>query len=164
MPGAILQHSPADVVGRLLADLGVGTNPESDGVWPIYDGVEPDKPDNLITVYDTKGRRYGRVQFSGEGIEAPGITFRIRSAKPRDGFLKASEISKVISEIITFNNVSIVSPESGGAIISYEVAAITQIGTILNLGRYAPTLPGVTASSSKRNIYVLNAVVSLRQL
>ena len=162
MPAGYLEHSPADVVGRLLVQLGVGSDPDIPGLtWPIFDGIEPDVPDNLITVYDTKGFQFGRNEL-GIVSEAPTITFRVRSTIPGNGFRKTSEIQKTISEFPPFTQVFVTDPVLG--VRTYEVHTIKPSTTIINLGKNAPSILGATASTSKRNIYVLNAVVVLRQI
>lgn len=162
MPAGYLEHSPADIVGRLLVQLGVGSDPDiPNQPWPIYDGIEPDIPDNLVTVYDTKGFQYPRNEL-GLVPEAPSITFRVRSTVPRVGFRKASEIQKTLNEFPAFTQVFVNDPVIG--VRTYEVRAIKLSTTIINLGKNAPSILGATASTSKRNIYVLNAVVVLRQV
>ena len=145
MPGA-LTHSPADVVSRLLVDLGVGTDPADGSAWPIFAAGEPSLPDNVITVFDTVGRQQGRTHFDGETQEHHGIQIRVRSSTHLVGFTKARAIAVVIdgqyqSQVVI------------GA-ISYVVHAITRSGDVNILGKEVP--------ATKRNLFTINALVSLR--
>ena len=165
MPAPYFQHSPADVVRHLLVNLGVGVLPSLTGDWPIYEGSEPEQPDNAITLYDQKGLTYGRVQLTGTVVDKPGVLFRVRSWNALDGFNKASEIARIIDETVTFDTLTIpVGYIPTGAIATYLVESITRIGTVHDIGKNAPATPGSTSVSSKRNIFTLNAVVSLRQI
>lgn len=148
MPGT-LTHSPGDVVRQLLIGLGLGTDPADSGLWPVFAAVEPNTPDNCITLYDTESRRHGRTQTDGEIQEHHGIQFVIRSATYASGYTKARAIAVAADETVYQNTVTI----SG---TSYTVHQISRTGDVLALGQQTP--------ESKRYLFTINAVVSLRQV
>ena len=144
--GLALSHSPADIIRYLLVDLARGSLPEDETTWPIYVSQEPDSPDSCITLYDTSGILEGRAQISGEIQEHYGIQLRVRAASPTVAYSKISELNSWIDECVRNNVVTIESSQ-------YLVYAITRKGGILSLGK--------ELSASKRNLYTVNAIVSL---
>ena len=81
-----LAHLPEDIVRYLLIDLSVGTLPSDVDDWPIYATQEPDKPDNVITVYGTEGNKHGRCigllhlpckSGNSEGVKKDVAAFRL---------------------------------------------------------------------------------------
>lgn len=143
-----MNHSPADIVRTLLIAKGVGTDPDSaNPVWPIFADREPTSPDNVITVYNTPGRYNGRV-MQGEVQGPEGIQVRIRAANSAKGWLKADEVHTMMAEGVLRDIVTI-----GAA--RYLVQAISRIGDVLPLGKESPT--------SQRNIFTINAVVTVTQ-
>ena len=144
--GEQLSHSPADIVRYLLIALARGSLPEDEAAWPIYVSQEPDTPDSCITVYDTSGILEGRAQVSGEIQEHYGIQIKVRAASTTVAYAKISEVNNWIDESVRNNLVIIDSSQ-------YLVYAITRKGGILSLGK--------ELSASKRNLYTVNAIVSL---
>lgn len=141
-------HSPADVLRRLLIQLGLGTAPETRPLesWPIYASNEPSDPDNCITVYDTAGTDDGRSMIDGELFGHYGIQVRVRSLDHATGWLKADAIQTALAETVYDNAVTI-----GGS--SYLVHSANKIGDVLALGK--------DVSDTKRSLFTLNAVLSL---
>jgi hypothetical protein len=144
---AALAHSPADIVRRLLIRLGVGTDPDDAQPWPVYASGEPSSPDSAITVYDTIGRQNGRIQTSGMQHEYHGVQVRVRAAAHTAGFAKARSIAVALDEDVYLTNVYI-----GAA--SYLVHSMMRTGDVIALGK----------SDSKRSIFTINALASLRQV
>lgn len=144
--GEQLNHSPADIVRYLLVDLARGSLPEDETDWPIFVSQEADHPDSCITLYDTSGILEGRAQISGEIQEHYGIQIRVRAANSTIAYAKISEINAWIDESVRNNLVTIEGSQ-------YLVYAITRKGGILSLGK--------EVSASKRNLYTVNAIVSL---
>lgn len=144
--GEQLNHSPADIVRYLLVDLARGSLPEDETSWPIFVSQEADSPDSCITLYDTSGILEGRAQVSGEIQEHYGLQIRVRAAAANVAYAKISEINAWIDESVRNNLVTIDSNQ-------YLVYAITRKGGILSLGK--------ELSASKRNLYTVNAIVSL---
>lgn len=146
MSGA-LTHSPSQVIQQLLVDLGIGTLPSAGGSWPITASQERDKPDNVITVYDTAGVPDGRTMIDGVMQEHYGFQVKIRGDKHSTGYSKASEIQNAIDTGVQNTSVTV-----GSSV--YAVATISRTGSIIALG----TEPGST-----RNLFTINATVSMRQ-
>lgn len=143
-----LEHSPAHILAVWLWGTGIGTEPEVPPLaWPIYYSIEPDVPDNVITVYDTSGRLDGRIQITGEMVEHPGLMFKVRSATHEAGYAKAHELKTLLDEGLYLDPVNVNGTE-------YEIHSLTRTGGILVLGR---------SPYSNRKEFTLNAVVSLRQ-
>lgn len=152
---SFLDESPAHIVAVLLADLGYGADPEVGGDWPIYDGLEPDTPDNCITIFDTPGELQGTVQIDGEIQERFGLQIRIRCSSQTVGWTKANALAVVCDQVVSQNTVIIGSNQ-------YLVTTITRRGGILNLGRERPQTGG-QGVTSKRSVYTFNAVVSVHK-
>lgn len=148
MPGT-LDHSPADVVRRLLIDLGLGAAPPAaSSAWPIYTGGEPNLPDQAITVTDTEGRGHGRDQVTGERQEHHGISIMVRAATFPAGYAKARDVATALDA--QYQDVTTL----GAA--RYLVHAVTRTSDVFSLGKESP--------QSKRSLFSVNALVSLRQL
>lgn len=99
-----LLHSQADIIRRLLIQLGVGTAPETytgdaGPQWPVYAADEPDAPDNAITVYDTAPVSKGRIMIGGEQIQDLGFTATVRGDHVY-GFRKAKEAEIALNESV----------------------------------------------------------------
>lgn len=148
MSGA-LNHSPADIIRRLLVTLGKGVLPSAGTTsnWPIG-LVESDKPDNCITVYDTAGYQDGRLMVDGEQQEHPGVQIRIRSATRDVGYAKANAIAEALDKSVYDNALTIGSDE-------YLVHSVSRTGTVIDLGD--------EVGISKRRLFTINAVVTLRK-
>lgn len=149
-----LAHSPADVIRHLLIGLGLGTNPADGEAWPVYVSSEPDRPDSVITTYDTSGRLNGRTQVDGEVQEHHGIQIRVRDANPAAGFKKANEIAIALDETVYLDTVAI-EDVVGTGVSRYLVWNVSRVSGIFSLGKDVET--------SKRNLFTINAVVSLRR-
>jgi hypothetical protein len=88
-----LQHSPAQITTRVLVDLGVAT--EAGGVWPVYYSSEPDRPDSVITVYDTAGTDEGSIH-TGEAQGHYGIQVRVRGINHAAVWARANLIARAL--------------------------------------------------------------------
>ena len=143
-----LSDSPGAVVRKLLVDLSLGVEPTSAGTeWQVFHAREPNKPDSVITVYDTEGRRQGRSMVSGEALEHFGVQVRVRDANHADGFTKSRAIAVALDESVNQTSVTVGSNV-------YMVYAITRTSGPLSIGK---------EPDSKRNIFTINALVALRQ-
>lgn len=141
-----LEHSPADITAQLLVDLGLGTDPNDNGDWPVYVNSEPSTPDNCLTVYDTTDRDDGRAMVSGERQVFFGYQIRIRARNHKVGWLKAHEIAISLDENVYETSVIL----EGN---TYVVHSCNRISGVLPLGKESPT--------SKRNLYTLNFLASI---
>jgi hypothetical protein len=149
MPG-VLYHTPAEVTRRLLIARGLGADPPATP-WPIFTFNEPNRPDNLITIYDVAGRGNGWLHtpgfYEGESEEYWGIQLRIRSARDDDGWLKGKLIADAMDKDIHMESVTFEGHTY--CVHSYN--------------RTTPTIPiGKEEAATKRALFTLNALVSLR--
>lgn len=144
-----LVHSPADVVWQLLIDGGQATDPADALAWPVFVGVEPDTPDNCLTLDDTTGASDGRDMADGTLNQHFGLQLRVRSVGAPNGWVKAQTMRAWLSEQV---RMTLVNLEAS----TYEVACLSKFGQVLKLGTDAP--------SSKRWLHTLNFFASIRQL
>ncbi len=142
-----LAHQPAAIIRQLLIDLGHGTIPSDGGAWPIAVGHMPDSPDSAIRVVDTTGRDFGREMIAGERAEHPGVQIMVRDADEAGGWAKAHAIAIGLDKDVAYAGVTI------GA-VGYTVYAVTRSSGPIALGKE----PG-----TKRDLFTINATVSLRQ-
>lgn len=147
MPG-MLVHSPADIIRYLLIAKGGGTLPSDGSAWPIFESYEPDQPDNAITLFNTLGVRNGRTHTDGEVQEHHGIQLRIRATHPTVGYAKARALALILDEQVYRDTVDI-----DGAM--YVVWEVNRTSDVLELGKESP--------ETKRHIYTINAIVSVRE-
>lgn len=150
----LLTHSPADVLRWLLIALGYGSDPVPvggavQGAWPIHAHNEPNEPDDLVTLYDTRGADTGREMVGGLRVEHHGIQARVRAAESTAGWIKANAIAVAFDSGISLRTVSI----SGSV---YTVYAVTRKSGPVALGRGE-------APATKRAIYTINAVIAMKQ-
>lgn len=154
MPG-ILLHSAADIVRQLLVDMELCVDYVDDKTsWAAFASGEPDLPDDCVTVYDTEGRQHGRDMVVNLREEHEGFQVRVRSRNHQRGFAKAKEIGIAFDQSVSDVQVGLLDEE--GDTVSYLVDAITRTGVVLSIGKDAP--------NSKRNLFTINAIVSLRML
>lgn len=151
MPG-LLNHSVATIVGHALIDLGYGTTPPippaSANPWPIYAPLEPDRPDNVITISNTSGRAFGRTQPDAEKQGTQGISVRIRATDPQTGAAKSWAIAIGLDRL--YQQQVTVGPDS------YVIHSIGRTGDPIDLGFDTP--------STKLYIHTINALVSVRKV
>lgn len=143
----LLTLSPADVVRRLLVNLGYGTLPGNLN-WPINVARELDTPDNTITVYDTSGVLQGRLQPTGVNEEYHGIQVRVRSTVFETGWAKINAIAYACDVLVEASTVVVSSA-------TFVVGSIMRTGSPMWITRDVPT--------SDRQIFTLNANVDLNQ-
>lgn len=148
-PDSTLGHSPADILRRLLIALGYGADPPSTP-WPIFAAGEPNAPDEVVTCYDTSDRGDGRIMNDGERGEHRGVQIRIRSSTHNSGYIKARAIAVAIDEEIYQNTVDM----GGGSV--YLVHCVNRSSDVIALGVESP--------DSKRKLFTINVLMSLRQL
>lgn len=143
-----LQHSPADVIHQALVDLLLGVEPSDSPnmEWPVYVSSTPNLPDNLITITDTSARDNGRVMF-GDRQEMHGFQVLVRGVDHRTGYQKSRAIA-VALDAVYLRTVRIDG-------VDYLIHSVTRTTDVLALGTEVP--------ASKRQLFSLNAVVTVRQ-
>jgi hypothetical protein len=147
MPGVLI-HSPADVIAQMLVAGGVGTDPATNSLWPVYATSEAVLPDNSITVYDTAGLDEGRDHSTLERAVHDGVQVRIRSTTPTVGFTKANVVALYLDAV-----------QSVGVNLDghrYVVNNVSRTSGVIPLGKDGPL--------GKRNLFTINALVSLRKI
>jgi hypothetical protein len=142
-----LRHSAGHVLRRLLIQLGLGSDMGTD--WPVFVTVEPDMPDNVITIYNTQGELLGSLQPTGEVVEHYGCLVRVRSGGYDPGWTKADEIRYTLDELVRITPVSV----NGN---SYEVVAVNRSSGVLELGP--------DPANGKRDLFTLNYTLPLRRI
>tara|TARA_R110002020_G_scaffold376130_3_gene587308 strand:+ start:28068 stop:28517 length:450 start_codon:yes stop_codon:yes gene_type:complete len=142
-----LTHSPGYVVRKALVDLTDGTLPSASGAWPIHTANMPNKPDSAILITETAGKISGRDHNSGTIQEHQGIQIMVRASRFSTAYTKAGQIIQSIDEDILRTAVTISSS-------TYEIQSITRTTGALNIGKEEGT---------KRQIFTINAIVSLRE-
>ena len=150
MSGAF-SDPPALVVSQLVIDLGLGTDPDTDDVWPVYHSKMPDGPgvpNNAITVYETTPRLQGRIMFDGETQENHGIQVRVRADGAVTGQGKARAIQRAFDVDVSRTTVIVGANE-------YLVHCINRLGGILPLGTETP--------EGRRELFTLNVLAVMRQ-
>lgn len=149
MPG-VLQHSPADLVRSLLLELELGFDyVDDDTDWAAFTDGEPDLPDNCITVYGTAGRDQGSEMIEGERAEHHGFQVRVRSKTHTQGYVKARDIASAIDRNSSLIPITLED-------VGYLVWKATRTSDVLPIGKDAP--------NSKRNLFTINGVISVRCL
>ncbi len=161
MPIAFL-HSPAQIIQQVLIDLVVGTDPTpwedeeaaialgAAAAWPVFSVGEPSRPDNVITLYDTSPQFDGSAMVSGETWFHYGFQVRVRAALHQTGFVKANNIHKALDENVLNRVVTLTLPTT-----QYVVQSIS--GS-------APLVLGKETPSSKRDLFTINALATIRRI
>ena len=147
-----LEHSPADIIRKLLVDLGHATNPEDNGAWPAFVNYSRDMADNSMVVHDTDPITHGRHQIDGETQLHYGIQVSIRAEDDPTCFRKANDITEAFDKDVLRDTVS-VGDTTGTGTSTYAVQAIHHSG-VINVGR--------EAEATARRVKTINAFVSLR--
>jgi len=143
-----MSHSPAEVLRASLvgAGLGVLRSKNPNAAWPVYVGHMPATPDNVVCVYDTAGRREGRLMGTGESQSKPGWQVRVRGrthpvAIARMNLIKA-HLDSILREAVRVGEVA------------YVIQAVTQTTTVLPLGQ--------EPEGERRVHFTLNGTITYR--
>lgn len=145
-----LTHSPAEAIREVLVSLGVGTDPTLGNAWPVYVGDVPDTPDQALVVNQTSSILEGRTQTDGETQQHYGIITTIRANDYRTGYTKGNAVASAFDSSIDNTTVTVVST-------SYLIEAVSiRAGGLLYIG--------VEPEARGRNLFTVNAIVSLYQI
>ena len=142
-----ISNSPSEIIGQLLVNKSLGTDPTLGSTWPVFIANEPDEPDSLIVVTDGVGVKQGRYQVSGEVVEKYGVQVLVRSVTHSAGYSKIDDISVEMDESILNTSVSIDA-------VTYAIAEISR-DSVFSLG---------IDRDSKKHFFTVNIRVALRQL
>ena len=144
---SVLNHSPAEIVRQFLIKKELGS--DAGATWPVGYSVEPEAPDNVLTIYDKVGQQHGRTHDDGETQEHHGIQVRVRyGGSYHPGWLKAKNIHDTFDTDCWNETVTIGSDE-------YMIHGITNTSDVLSIG-YEGT--------SRRRLFAVNALVSVTLL
>lgn len=142
-------HSPANVLRYILIQAAKATNPNDNNPWPCYWSIEPNEPDNCLTVYDTNSIEQGRAHVSGQVLEHYGAQIRLRSLEAREGFNKLNDIMIFLDEEFYHETVTVETA-------TYFAQAVSRTGGINQLGQ--------ETSKSKRFVFTLNVTFPLTRI
>lgn len=142
-----MDHSPEEIIRAALLKLGI-VNAEDSASWPGFVSLEPDSPDNAVTVYGTEGTDSGRTMNDGKRLVHFGFQVRIRASSFATGWAKVRAIRDGMDESIRNLEVKI-----GTA--WYLIAAVSRTGEPIPLG-FAP--------GSKRRLWTINAKAAIRRI
>lgn len=140
-----LNHSPADILSRVLIDLTLGKNPPATP-WPVYVGVEAANPDAVITVFDTTGVTGPFTWVDNDRSIMHGYQVRVRAATHPVGYLKTNQIAEALDAV---NDVSVTID---GYVYLVECAPRT--GDVMVLG---------LDPNTKRNLFTVNGTMTVRR-
>lgn len=147
-------NSPAHVVAQYLRDAGVGTQPTAGEEWPVYVNNLPVSPDNCLVVYDTNAPKtvYQHGNYEGDH----GVQVSVRAVNHQAGWVQAR---RVLQSLVSAYRVGVSVPApptaEGTGTVHYLLHCASNVGSILRLGKEAPT--------SKRDMFSINLTVTLHQ-
>lgn len=140
-----LEHPPAEIVSKLLRDLGLATRRENNQAWPVFVSFLPANPDDAIAVFDTSGKLQGRIQRTGETITKPGIQVRVRAKDYKTGWKKINTIRQALDAVLR-------TPVTVDGRV-YTLQSVTLTSDITPIGQ---------APDSRRDEFTLNATLSFQ--
>lgn len=145
-----MKHPASEILRKLLLDDAIVELTEGTPVkpWACYLGSLPDGagiPDNAVASYDTPGLTDGRLMKTGENIIHHGVQIKVRGKAYITGWRKIYDIAQKFEKV---KHTTVVVEDT-----SYNVQAVSQVGTILSLG--------VDEGTKRRDLFTLNVVVSL---
>ena len=145
-----LDNMPAEIVEKLLSDLGLGSLVSADDDWPIFVTSYPDGDDvddNLIACYNTASSMQGRINFTGEFVEYHGIQIIVRAATEDVGYAKAKAILQGLDTNVLNTTVTI-------STATYNVQSMLRTGDVISLG---------PEQDNKRRRHSINYTIAVTQ-
>lgn len=139
---------PSAVIGELLVDCGVFTDPLDQDVWPLYAGFMADTPDDCACFYDTQGVKDGRLMLTGANIFHYGLQLRVRAHSYPDGWEKIQEAAAALEA-------------TQHTFVSYE----TQTYRVDNVSAETPPffLGHEEEGTQRRNLFIINYLATLQE-
>ena len=134
--------SPAEVVVAYLIAEGGGTTPTDNLDWPIYSNKLPTSPHNAMVVRDTEGTTDGRIHGTGESIIHPGIQVTVRGETFPVGHAKIVDIAALLD----------------------AVRRDDHLGYRLQSANRGPIAPLATEEDTQRELFVVNALLTIKEL
>lgn len=154
-------NSPAEIVQALLVLLNLATLPPRNSLasnrdWPVFATVEPNEPDNCLTVYDTSNQYDGRSMKTGENWVHYGVQVRVRGVDHPTAYQKAYTIYQALLQNVGGQNgPSAVAISSNPSVNSnnYLIGSLVKVRGPYSLGQDTP--------KSKRRLFTINALLVL---
>jgi hypothetical protein len=141
----VLLHPQSQILHQWLSDTGFDSDPLGHP-WKLTYAFMPDQPDEIVTVFDTDGKKGGRAQVTGEMFEHLGFQIQVRSLDLASGYNKIVAIATAMDREVLRTPVAINCNE-------YRVQAISRQGPVSNLGFESPR--------SARRLFSINGLVSI---
>jgi len=141
--------SPADVIRQMLVDLELASDDVS-ADWRAYTGFFPNDPNLALCVYDTAGRKDGRVMKTGEQITHQGIQIMVRGLD----YLPTRNKTHAIALALDTQRKTVVAIDSTG---SYIVHNVSRTGDIASLGMEIE-------GDRRRHLFTINALVTIEPM
>ena len=138
--------STADVIRQMLVNFNLATE---SGVWRAFTAFLPEDPDSAICVYDTAGRKDGRITATGEQITHPGIQIIVRG---RDYLLTHTRTQDIALALDAQVKTVVAVPGVG----SYIVHNVSRTGDIMPLGMEME-------GDRRRHFFAINALVTIEE-
>lgn len=144
----MIHHTPAEILRRMMIndDVAAPLSELPSTAWSIFIGHLPDKPDNAICIYDTTGIKTGRQMPTGKTTSKPGWQVRVRGMTYVDAYSKIIDICDWMDTVLR----KTVTVEYS----DYEVQVLTQVGTVLPLGR--------ELEGKKREHFTINGIMTYK--
>lgn len=118
-----MDNSPAEVLAVLLDNY---FKVEDEGTLLYFVNIQPDSPEENITIYDTDGKLQGKSVSGGVTVEKYGCQLRIRGKDHNATRKQLNRISSWIDEVF---NLTVTLDEQ-----DYTVQNIMKSSSILPLG------------------------------
>jgi hypothetical protein len=119
MPAKLL-HPVDEIIAQIMwANRSLGADPspwetyfEGKGnvpttTWPIFAGVLPSEPDNLICVFETAPQQDARIMVTGENQQHYGFTVQVNGKNRRAAFQKTRDIEHDFTRLFLDQQVTI---------------------------------------------------------
>lgn len=146
MSGA-LDHSPAEILAKLLIDNSLATDPADAGSWPAAFAQMQNTPDNAISIKGTESDLQNRSMIDGEQFERYGLSILVRGTDFETGEDKARDIAVALDGYV----LKIVAIGS----TTYRLHNISRSGGVLNLGE---------EQGSSRFLFSINVLLNADKL
>lgn len=99
---SVIWHPVSRIVRAYLIEQSVGLAYGETADWPIATTAIPDKPPNVVTVFDEAAQKKTRTLNPGTDggvIEDPVVSIHVRSHKPDPGLYKAKQIQDAMDRM-----------------------------------------------------------------
>jgi len=143
-PIVLNASSPADILASLLQSL---PDFQNLGV-PIHVGVQPNTPDNVITIKDTAQRSDARIMSNSDYDTHYGVQFRVRGINHQVAFNIAYALLDILIYDIYYDTVNTIPNDPN----SYLIICLVDPG-IFYMGMDSP--------QSRRVVFTINALVPI---